>query len=652
MTDPTTAGGFLLVLALVVPVAGILLAVAAGGRQVARIALLALPLGLAVALAIAAHLLRAGTPLVYRLGGWAPPLGVALRADWLSALMLVVTAVVLAAVGIAARAEFRTPPEAGEARAPFAFWILLLAIWAGLATVFTSGDLFTLYVALELLTFAAVPLVSLDGRPDTTRAALRYLLFALLGSILYLIGAALLYGAYGTLDMLLLAQRVRPDPATIAAGALMTVGLLAKTALVPLHLWLPPAHAGAPAPASAVLSALVVKGSFFIVVRLWFDVMPGLPGPIAGQLLAGLGAVAIVCGSALALRQERLKLMIAYSTLGQLGYLFLMFSLAADPVSGHLVRGDALAGGMVQAVSHATAKAAMFLAAGAIYAALGHDRLTGLGGVARAAPIALTAFVLGGVALTGVAPSGAGVAKKLLLDAAAHTGQWWWAAVLQAGGFFTAGYVLLVLAHAFAPATEGQATRAAAPRAGQAAALTLALCSLLLGLAAAGPLPQAAPANPLAPGELGATLLLVLGGAALAVTLGRTLPRPWSGGGTLVAGLRRVGASLGGTLERADVALRQWPAACVTLLALVVVFGAAIASNPSAMRARTYGKNGFDSMRRETFGFTVSAPISPRAASVPSWMPKRSAGSGSRPYSPSSSGNGTATWDKEKTSSG
>ena len=227
-----------------------------------------------------------------------------------------------------------------------------------------------MYVALELLTFAAVPLVCLDGRAETLQAALRYLLFALLGSILYLVGTALLYGAYGTLDIVLLSRRVHAEPATLVAAALMTVGLLAKTALFPLHLWLPPAHAGAPAAGSAVLSALVVKGSFFIVVRLWFDVMPGVPGFAATQLLAGLGAAAILFGSVVALRQERLKLLIAYSTLAQIGYLFLMFPLAFAPASAQLESGGALSGGLLQAISHATAKAAMFMSAGLIYAAL------------------------------------------------------------------------------------------------------------------------------------------------------------------------------------------------------------------------------------------------------------------------------------------
>jgi multicomponent Na+:H+ antiporter subunit D len=108
-----------------------------------------------------------------------------------------------------------------------------------------------------------VPLVCLDGRPETLAAALRYLLFALFGSVLYLLGAALLYGAYGTLDIVLLAARIHAEPAVWVAAGLMTAGLLAKTALFPLHLWLPPAHANAPGAASAVLSALVVKSVLF-----------------------------------------------------------------------------------------------------------------------------------------------------------------------------------------------------------------------------------------------------------------------------------------------------------------------------------------------------------------------------------------------------
>ncbi len=578
----TTPGGALLVLALVLPVASLLLAFVAGGRGAERVVLATLPLGLGLAIAIGVATLQGGPPLGYLLGGWVPPLGVVLRADALAAVMMVTTAIVVGGVGIFARTEFHTPAGTAEARAPLAFWLLLLGVWAGLNTVFLAGDLFTLYVALELLTFAAVPLVCLDGQPATLAAALRYALFALMGSVLYLVGTVLLYGEYGMLDIVLLSGRVRADAPTLVACALMTVGLLAKTALFPLHLWLPPAHAGAPPAASAVLSALVVKGSFFIVVRLWFDVMPGVPGLAAAELLAALGAAAIVVGNIVALRQERLKLLIAYSTLAQIGYLFLMFPLAFDPGSGHLERGAALTGGLLQTISHATAKAAMFLAAGLMYGALGHDRIVALGGVGRARPLTVLAFALGGLALVGPPPSGAYLAKELLLQAADESGQWWWGIVMQAGGVLTGGYLVLVLVHALSPADGPVRLRGPVPRLGEAAALTLAVCSLLLGLApwAAYLSPGAgASARPLFLEGLGKTLWPLLGGAMMAILLGRwkngLLPAPGSGSLAAIIGPARVGAlAVGGVFERADGALRQWPVAGLSLLALAILFGA------------------------------------------------------------------------------
>ncbi len=571
-------------LSIVAPIAGLLLAFVVGGRQVERVALATMPVGLAIAVAIAVTVRQSGGSLVYLLGGWAPPLGVALRADGLSAVMMVTTAVVICAIGVFARADFVTPEGVTEARAPLAFWILLLGVWGALNTVFLGGDLFTLYVALELLTFAAVPLVSLDGRAETLRAALRYLLFALLGSILYLAGTALLYGAWGTLDIVLLSGLVRAQPATIVAAALMTVGLLAKTALFPLHLWLPPAHAGAPAPASAVLSALVVKGSFFIAVRLWCDVMPALPGPSAGQLLAALGAAAILFGSIVALRQQRLKLMIAYSTLAQIGYLFLMFPLAYDAGAMQLARGGALTGGILQAISHATAKAAMFMAAGLIYGALGHDRLAGLAGIWRVLPITLLAFAVAGVALIGVPPSGAYAAKAVLLNAASETAQWWWAVTIQAGGILTSSYVLLLLAHALVSAPEPIKPLARVPWTREAAALALALLSLFLGLlpwSAYLSIPVRALPNPLTFEALASALWPILAGAGIAVLIGRGVIRFAGMPGGAVAFIERIRRAVVfvpcGAM-RLDGALRQWPVAVLALLTLAVLFGIAVSA--------------------------------------------------------------------------
>jgi len=560
----TTPGGLLLALAVLVPFAGMLLAVVAGGRNAQRIALATLLANAALALRIAWLFVDSAQPLAYLLGGFAPPLGVALRADAMAVAMLVAVAVVIVGIATYASADFRVPDDAARSRASLTYWLLALAVVGALNLVFVSGDLFTLYVALELLTFAGVPLVCLDGRAETLRAALRYALFALAGSLLYLLGAVLLYGAYGTLDIPLLAAALRPDYATLAAAALMTTGLLAKTALFPLHLWLPPAHAGAPAAASAILSALVIKGSWFLVARLWFDVFPALVTVAAAQLLAGLGATVIVVASVVALRQERLKLVVAYSTLAQIGYLFLMFPLAFE--AGALAHGPVLAGGVLQAIAHATAKAAMFMAAGLVYAALGHDRIRDLAGVARALPVTTLAFGLAGLALMGVVPSGAYLAKKLLLAAADASGQWWWTAVLTCGAAFTAGYVVLFLASAFRRSGEPVVPVAPIAMRSQRAALALALCSLLLAFAAAGPLPNGLISNPLKPAELANTLLVCAAGALLALGAART---PL----TSARALRRVLVPVGNALARLDFALRQWTVATLAMLLLVAAFG-------------------------------------------------------------------------------
>jgi formate hydrogenlyase subunit 3/multisubunit Na+/H+ antiporter MnhD subunit len=348
----------------------------------------------------------------------------------------------------------------------------------GLNAVFLGHDLFNLYVALEVIAFAGVPLVCLKGTAETYRAALRYLIFALIGSAFYLLGAVLLYGAYGTLDLTLLSERVHPQPALWLALALMTAGLAAKTALFPLHLWLPPAHAGAPPAASALLSALVVKGSFFLAVRLWFDLAPDLIPAAAWQIPGVMGAGAILVGGVMALRQERLKLLIAYSTVAQIGYLFLIFPLAAGPT--------ALAGGMLQAVSHAFAKAAMFLAAGLLAEAAGSDRLVDLRGTGRALPVTVLALGLAAVSLLGVPPTGGFLAKWLLLGAAVSTEQWGWAVVLFAGGLLAGGY----LYRAVLPATrEGTPPSGPLPSlARQFVVLALALGALGVGMFPAKPL--------------------------------------------------------------------------------------------------------------------------------------------------------------------
>jgi formate hydrogenlyase subunit 3/multisubunit Na+/H+ antiporter MnhD subunit len=474
----TTPGGVLLAPTILLPIAGMLLSFALGGRHAERIALGIAPIGLALASAIAICVWRSGAPIIYIMGGVPPPLGIALEADGISAAMLVAAAVIIPCAAFFARTAFATAPGVREARAPFTFWIMLQGVWAALALLFLGRDLFNLYVGLELLTFAAVPLVSVSGKPETLVAALRYLLFALFGSAFYLLGVGLIYGAYGTLDTALLYERVRAEPPVWLAAGLMTAGLLAKTALFPLHLWLPPAHANAPAGASAILSGLVVKGSFFLIVRLWFNVLPSLPPGAAQALLAALGSAAILFGSVLALRQRRLKLLIAYSTIAQIGYLFLIFPLASG---FHAWTVDGWSGGFMQTLSHAFAKAAMFLSAGLVAEALGHDRIDELTGAGRAMPMTFFALGLAGLSLVGLPPSGGFLAKWLLLRASIASGQWVWALVILAGGLLAAGYTYRILTAALSGETA--APKARPHRSREAIALALAIAAVGLGFA-------------------------------------------------------------------------------------------------------------------------------------------------------------------------
>jgi multicomponent Na+:H+ antiporter subunit D len=471
---PTGGPASFLVLALVLPVAGILVVFVAGGRFARSISLVLLVAGVGVAAGIVGGVWQTGNAVTYLSGGWAPPLGIALRADGLSATMIMVTSIVLLAAGVYAPREFRVAPGKPETRVSLSFWILLLAVSAAMNAVFLGNDFFNLYVALELVTFAGVPLVCLSGSPATLTAALRYLLFALIGSVLYLLGVVLLYGSYGTLDIGLLAERVRPELALWLAVALMTAGLAAKTALFPVHIWLPPAHSGAPPAASALLSALVIKGSFFLIIRLWFDVVPGMTGAMAGQILGVMGAGAILIGGVVALRQGRLKLLIAYSTVAQIGYLFLIFPLAAE--------ANALAGGIFQAISHAFAKAAMFMAAGLMAEVLGHDRIADLRGIGRALPVTVLAFGVAALSLVGVPPSGGFFTKCLLFSAAFAAGQWWWAAVILAGGLLAGAYMFRALVPTLTDAETPLALQAPRSRVREVVVLALALCAFFVGM--------------------------------------------------------------------------------------------------------------------------------------------------------------------------
>jgi formate hydrogenlyase subunit 3/multisubunit Na+/H+ antiporter MnhD subunit len=410
-----------------------------------------------------------GTAIGHSVGGWGAPLGIDLAADGLSTAMLLLTQIVALPLAIYARAYFKADDPAG-----LYFWPLTGFLLAGLNALFLSADLFNLYVTLELVGLAAVGLVSAGGGAQQIAAALRYLFATLIGSGAYLLGVALIYGAYGTVSIGTLLPLITAEAPRLVwiAGGLMVLGLMLKTALFPFHFWLPPAHGGAPAPVSALLSALVVKASFYLILRLWLGPFAAL-ADTAASLTALLGAAAILWGSYRAIRVQRLKMLIAYSTVAQLGYLFLIFPL----LSG----AGALQAGVMQAFAHGLAKAAMFAAAGVLIKATGQDRVDGLAGAAERLPLTLFAFGLAGVTLMGLPPSAGFLAKWQLIEAALAQGQWLIVAVVLAGGLLAAVYVFRVLRQAFllAPASRDIWP---VPRTLEWTAFALAAMSVLLGL--------------------------------------------------------------------------------------------------------------------------------------------------------------------------
>jgi formate hydrogenlyase subunit 3/multisubunit Na+/H+ antiporter MnhD subunit len=408
---------------------------------------------------------------VYRhaVGSWGAPLGIELHADGLSLLMLLATALVGLGVSFYSVGYFQR--QYAER-----FWPLWLFLLAALNALFLSADIFNIYVTLELLGLAAVALTALTGGRDALNGAMRYLLATLLGSLTYLFGVALLYHRFGSVDIAILALRIEPSLVASAAFGLMAAGLLLKTALFPLHFWLPSAHANAPAPVSALLSALVVKASFYILLRLWLEIF----APVcedATVLFGLLGSAAILWGSLHALRQTRLKLLIAYSTVAQLGYLFLAFPLAA--IAG--VAAWSAAAYLI--LSHALAKAAMFLAASNLLQFGGHDRIADLDRVVQRLPLSVSAFALAGVSIIGLPPSGGFIGKWLLLEAALLQERWDLAVVMILGGLLTAGYIFKVLGYAFTQATVSHESTAV-PTFMEWVPLLLASGAILLGFLA------------------------------------------------------------------------------------------------------------------------------------------------------------------------
>ena len=371
----TTAGGYLLVLAIILPVAGMLLSLVLGGRHAERIALVLLPAGLAVASRSPSRLASPASRSSISLGGWAPPLGIALRADGFSAVMLVTAALVIRRPAVS---RARISHAAGRSRSARAAGVLDAAAGAlgALNAVFLGGDLFNLYRragAADLRRGAA----GLPRRPaGDAAAALRYLLFALFGSVLYLLGAALLYGAYGTLDIVLLAAGPRRARALCGRGGADDGGAAGQDRALPAA---SVAAAGPCRRAGGGQRRAVGAGGQGVVlphraalVRCACRRCRALAATQCSARSARRRSCSAACWRCASAAEAADRLFD-----GRADRLPVPDVPARSPAR-HPWSDAAWTGGMLQALSHAFAKAAMFMAAGLIAEALGHDRIAEL----------------------------------------------------------------------------------------------------------------------------------------------------------------------------------------------------------------------------------------------------------------------------------
>lgn len=347
-----------------------------------------------------------GRTLVHHAGGWAPPLGISVEVDLLGAWWLVL----LSSVAFLILAYAAGSPGY-DLPAPTDRWFRLLALilLGSMSGLVLTRDLFNLYVMIEISSIASYGVVSVRDHPAALGASLKYVVLGAMGSGTILLAIALVYATTGYLDLgyageAMRAAMVAHPRATLAPLALFLVGLGLKSGLMPLHAWLPDAHSAAATPASAILSGLVVKANalafFRVAYGLWgAELFQGTPLPPAVEAMAMLSMLG---GAVLAWGQRDLKRMLAYSTAGHMGYVFLGLALGNQ---------DALAGSLMHVANHAVLKTCLFLAAGLLIRRAGTRQVAGLAGIGRVMPWTTAVFSLAALGMVGVPGTNGFVSK-------------------------------------------------------------------------------------------------------------------------------------------------------------------------------------------------------------------------------------------------
>lgn len=378
------------------------------------IALLCVVAGLSAG--ILQYTVATGSSFVYWMGHYPAPWGNELRVGILESLLALVFTVVMILSLLGGKTDFFA--ETRPKRQHLYFMIVTL-LMASLLVMCYTNDLFTAYVFLEIGALTAAGLVMAKENGETTVATIRYLVFSCMGSGLFLFGVSILYRATGHLLMENLntvilsnaAQGIHVLPMAMSFG-MMAVGLGIKSALFPFHGWLPSAHGSATTPSSAILSGLVLKGYLVLLAKLVLRIFsPELCDQWhITELMFAFGAAAMLLGSLRAIRQQQAKRMLAYSSIAQIGYVYLAFGLGTS---------FGIAAGFVQMLSHAVTKPMLFCAAGSFSDSRNHQKSWArLRGVAHDRPFAGIIYTVGALSMIGL-PLLAGFGSKYLIAASA-----------------------------------------------------------------------------------------------------------------------------------------------------------------------------------------------------------------------------------------
>ena len=397
---------------------------------------------LAIAVMLVQRVYDGGT-LSYALGAWAMPWGIEYRVDMAGALMILI----IAAIGaIVMPYAWRSIQHEMLRKHVSLFYTCYLLCLTGLLGIVVTGDVFNLFVFLEISSLSSYVLISLGSTRRALTAAYQYLVMGTIGATFILIGVGFLYMMTGTLNMMDLSQRL-PDVAdtrTIrVAFAFVTVGVSIKLALFPLHLWLPNAYTFAPSVVSAFIAATATKVGVYVLLRFFFTVF-GIHFSFAamhvGEILMLLAVTAILVASLVAVFQDNVKRMLAYSSVAQIGYIILGISLASV---------DGVSAGMLHLFNHAVIKGALFLAMGCIFLRLGSVELRDMHGLARQMPWTMAAFVVGGLSLVGIPLTAGFISKWYLVSAVLAEGYWPLAVLILVSSLLALMYIWRVVEAAY-----------------------------------------------------------------------------------------------------------------------------------------------------------------------------------------------------------